>query len=106
MTNSLNEIIKQKRKERGLSLREVSRILGISKSTLSRIENNNQLNKQNKNVIRLIDFYSIDSSEDYAQREVIDISDFSPVNKKLVYLIKEKEDEYNKTRAIKKSKKK
>lgn len=36
----LNELLKQKRKERGLSIVELSQALNIPKSTISRIENN------------------------------------------------------------------
>lgn len=106
MAKGLNEIIKQKRIERGLSLREVERILGISRSTLSRIESNSNLNARNKNVARLVDFYSINFNKNHNEREYIDISDFSPVNKKLVYLIKEKEEAYKSNRKANKTNKK
>ena len=92
----LNELLKQKRKERGLRIVELSQALNIPKSTISRIENKYDLNTSNKNVKRLLDFFSIKLTYDSSSsnREIIDITDYSPVHKMIIQQIKDQEEVY------------
>ena len=54
---NVNEIIMNKRIERGVSRKELAEGLGVSESTIYRIETNPNLNPNNKLVKRIYDIF-------------------------------------------------
>ena len=58
---NVNEIIMNKRIERGVSRKELAEGLGVSESTIYRIETNPNLNPNNKLVKRIYDILRMNS---------------------------------------------
>lgn len=103
----LNELLKEKRIKKKLSTRDVGKALGISKSTISRIENNENLNPNNKNVQRLLNFYSINYYEyiieEYKRQNNIESTEnednsLSPIHQMMIDMIKDKDQKNKKLR--------
>ena len=65
---NVNEIIMNKRIERGISRKELAEGLGVSESTIYRIEMNPNLNPNNKLVKRILETFEID--EETARTDV------------------------------------
>lgn len=57
---NIGEILKESRIEKGLSVIEVARILGIDRTTYFRYENNQVKNIPIQNLLKLIDLLDID----------------------------------------------
>lgn len=60
---NIGEILKESRIEKGLSVIEVARILGIDRTTYFRYENNQVKNIPMQNLLKLIDLLDIDLNE-------------------------------------------
>ncbi|HJG96350.1 MAG TPA: helix-turn-helix domain-containing protein [Romboutsia timonensis] len=60
---NIGEILKESRIEKGLSVIEVARILGIDRTTYFRYENNQVKNIPIQNLLKLIDLLDIDLNE-------------------------------------------
>ena len=84
---NLGELLRNVRMERNLSIREVSKSIGISKSILSNYERNITVIPSDK-LISLLTFYRIDPFLFLIKgREYVDITDYSEINKKKVLAI-------------------
>lgn len=55
--------LKELREERGMSQEELSDLSGISRTTLSKIENNEEANVNTKTIARLADVFNVKPSE-------------------------------------------
>lgn len=98
---NINEIIKQKREERGLSRKTLADGLGVSESTIYRIEMNPNINPNNETVNRICDILQINISitvDDIviydSQTEKYDINSFTPTNKSIIFNTFAKEEKY------------
>lgn len=60
---NIGEILKESRIEKGLSVIEVAKILGIDRTTYFRYENNQVKNIPIQNLLKLIDLLDIDLNE-------------------------------------------
>ena len=60
---NIGEILKESRIEKGLSVIEVARTLGIDRTTYFRYENNQVKNIPIQNLLELIDLLDIDLNE-------------------------------------------
>ena len=60
---NIGEILKESRIEKGLSVIEFARILGIDRTTYFRYENNQVKNIPIQNLLKLIDLLDIDLNE-------------------------------------------
>ena len=60
---NIGEVLKESRIEKGLSVIEVARILGIDRTTYFRYENNQVKNIPIQNLLKLIDLLDIDLNE-------------------------------------------
>lgn len=60
---NIGEILKESRIEKGLSVIEVARTLGIDRTTYFRYENNQVKNIPIQNLLKLIDLLDIDLNE-------------------------------------------
>ena len=60
---NIGEILKESRIEKGLSVIEVARILGIDRTTYFRYENNQVKNIPIQNLLKLADMLDIDLNE-------------------------------------------
>lgn len=60
---NIGEILKESRIEKGLSVIEVARILGIDRTTYFRYESNQVKNIPIQNLLKLIDLLDIDLNE-------------------------------------------
>ena len=79
--NSPGTLIKQKRKEKKMTLEEVSQYIGLSKSTLSKIENNKIENLKRSTLISLSNLLDISPIElidgiEYEVEQTITINGF------------------------------
>lgn len=106
---NINGIIKQKREERGLSRKTLADGLGVSESTIYRIETNPFLNPNNEIVNRIYDILQInvtitvDDNVIYdSQTEKYDIDTFTPTNKTIIYNTFAKEEKYKRLQNKKK----
>jgi len=91
----------QKRIERGISRKELADGLGVSESTIYRIEMNPNLNPNNKLVKRIYDILRMNVTiivEDIpiydGQGHKIDIDSFTPANKSIINRAIAKEEKY------------
>lgn len=98
---NINERIKQKREERGLSRKTLADGLGVSESTTYRIEMNPNINPNNKLVNRIYDILQINVSikvDDVliydSQTKQYDIDSFTPTNKSIIFNTFAKEEKY------------
>lgn len=98
---NINEIIKQKREERGLSRKTLADGLGVSESTIYRIEMNPNINPNNETVNRICDILQINISitvDDIviydSQTKKYDINSFTPTNKSIIFNTFAKEEKY------------
>lgn len=87
---NVNEIIMNKRIERGVSRKELAEGLGVSESTIYRIETNPNLNPNNKLVKRIYDILRmnvtiiVDDAPIYDENaHEIDFESYSPTSKVL-----------------------
>lgn len=87
---NVNEIIMNKRIERGISRKELAEGLGVSESTIYRIETNPNLNPNNKLVKRIYDILRmnvtiiVDDAPIYDEHaHEIDFESYSPTSKVL-----------------------
>lgn len=55
--------LKELREERGMSQEELSELSGISRTTLSKIENNEEANVNTRTIAKLADVFDIRPSE-------------------------------------------
>lgn len=55
--------LKELREERGISQEELSELSGISRTTLSKIENNEEANVNTRTIAKLADVFDIRPSE-------------------------------------------
>ena len=85
---NVNEIIMNKRIERGVSRKELAEGLGVSESTIYRIETNPNLNPNNKLVKRIYDILRmnvtiiVDDAPIYDEHaHEIDFESYSPTSK-------------------------
>ena len=60
---NIGEILKEKKKKKGLSVIEVARALGIDRTTYFRYENNQVKNIPIQNLLKLADMLDIDLNE-------------------------------------------
>lgn len=89
---NVNEIIMKKRIDRGLSRKELADGLGVSESTIYRIEKNPNLNPNNKLVKRIYDILRmnitiiVDDAPIYTkQAQEIDFDSYSPSGKSIIF---------------------
>lgn len=106
---NINEIIKQKREERGVSRKTLADGLGVSESTIYRIEMNPNVNPNNKLVNRICDILQIQMTirvDDIviydSETEKYDINTFTPTNKTIIYNTFAKEEKYKRLQNKKK----
>lgn len=106
---NINEIIKHKREERGISRKTLADGLGVSESTIYRIEMNPFLNPNNEIVNRICDILQIkvtiivDDIVIYdSETEKYDINSFTPTNKTIIYNTFAKEEKYKRLKNKKK----
>ena len=96
---NVNEIIMNKRIERGVSRKELAEGLGVSESTIYRIETNPNLNPNNKLVKRIYDILRmnvtiiVDDAPIYDEHaHEIDFESYSPTSKSIIFKTIAKED--------------
>lgn len=84
---NLNEKLKEIRILRGLTQKDVAKALNISVSTLSEYENG-KYDPSLSRLFSLLDFYNIEPFHFIKKgEEVINITNYSEINKKKVYAI-------------------
>ena len=100
---NVNEIIMNKRIERGVSRKELAEGLGVSESTIYRIETNPNLNPNNKLVKRIYDILRmnvtiiVDDAPIYDEHaHEIDFESYSPTSKSIIFKTIAKEEKMKK----------
>ena len=103
---NVNEIIMNKRIERGVSRKELAEGLGVSESTIYRIETNPNLNPNNKLVKRIYDILRmnvtiiVDDAPIYDEHaHEIDFESYSPTSKSIIFKTIAKEEKMKKLEA-------
>ena len=97
---NVNEIIMNKRIERGVSRKELAEGLGVSESTIYRIETNPNLNPNNKLVKRIYDILRmnvtiiVDDAPIYDEHA--DFESYSPTSKSIIFKTIAKEEKMKK----------
>ncbi len=100
---NVNEIIMNKRIERGVSRKELADGLGVSESTIYRLETNPNLNPNNKLVKRIYDILRmnvtiiVDDAPIYDEHaHEIDFESYSPTSKSIIFKTIAKEEKLKK----------
>ena len=100
---NVNEIIMNKRIERGISRKELAEGLGVSESTIYRIETNPNLNPNNK-LVKMNLWYFTYECNDYCDdapiydehAHEIDFESYSPTSKSIIFKTIAKEEKMKK----------
>lgn len=96
---NVNEIIMNKRIERGVSRKELAEGLGVSESTIYRIETNpnNKLVKRIYDILRMNVTIIVDDAPIYDEHaHEIDFESYSPTSKSIIFKTIAKEEKMKK----------
>ena len=94
---NVNEIIMNKRIERGVSRKELAEGLGVSESTIYRIETNPNLNTNIYDILRMNVTIIVDDAPIYDEHaHEIDFESYSPTSKSIIFKTIAKEEKMKK----------